>query len=199
MLKLLKLLLADSTLTELEQVFRCSPDLTYKLLLLVNSVSVGVREQIRDVRHALTILGRQQIKRWVQLALFTGENSTGAGSPLVEMATARAGFMEQIAKEHPVLRSTPSAPEHAFMIGILSLLDSIYQVSIEQIIADLNLSNDVSDALVNRKGIYGRMLELTETMESLELGAASMGLQELGISLDGIIASQIKAMSTKAT
>lgn len=199
MLKLLKLLLADSTFTELEQVFRGSPALTYKLLLLVNSVSVGVREKIRDVRHALTILGRQQIKRWVQLALFTSENSTGTGSPLVEMATARAGFMEQIAKEHPVLRSIPSAPEHAFMIGILSLLDSIYQVSIEQIVADLNLSDDVRDALVNRKGIYGRMLELTEKMESLELGSASIGLQELGISLDGIIASQIKAMSTKAT
>jgi EAL and modified HD-GYP domain-containing signal transduction protein len=198
MLQLLKLLLADATFTEMEKVFRGSPALTYKLLLLVNSVSTGVREKIRDVRHALTILGRQQIKRWVQLALFTAENAQGTESPLVEMATARAGFMEQLAKEHPVLGKIPDAPDHSFMIGILSLLDSIYQVSIEQIVSDLNLSDDVRNALVCRQGVYGRMLELTEMMEGLELGSAAIGLEELGISLDGIIASQIKALSSKS-
>ncbi|GAM07738.1 putative protein [Geobacter sp. OR-1] len=194
MLQLLKLLLADETYTAMEKVFRGSPALTYKLLILVNSVSMGMREKIRDVRHALTILGRQQIKRWVQLALFTTENSPDSDSPLVEMATARAGFMEQLAKEHPVLGKIHSAPDQAFMIGILSLLDSIYQVSIEQIVSDLNLSDEVRNALVSRQGVYGRMLELTEMMERLELGAASVGLQALGISLDGIIASQIKAL-----
>jgi len=195
MLKLLKLLLADATFTEMEKVFRASPPLTYKLLLLVNSVSIGVREKIRDVRHALTILGRQQLKRWIQLALFASENSMDNESPLVEMATVRAGFMEQIAKEHPVLGKIPFATDQAFMVGILSLLDSIYQVSIEQIVSDLNLSDEVKNALVNRQGIYGRMLALTEMMEHLELGAAAIGLQDLGISLDGIIASQINALS----
>jgi EAL and modified HD-GYP domain-containing signal transduction protein len=199
MLQLLKLLLADATFTEMEKVFRGSPALTYKLLLLVNSVSTGVREKIRDVRHALTILGRHQIKRWVQLALFTTENSQGTESPLVEMATARAGFMEQLAKEHPILGKIPDAPDHSFMIGILSLLDSIYQVSIDQIVSDLNLSDDVRNALVYRQGVYGRMLELTEMMERLELGSAAVGLEELGISLDGIIASQIKALSAKTS
>ncbi|MBT0664454.1 HDOD domain-containing protein [Geobacter pelophilus] len=197
MMQLLKLILADATFTEMEKVFRNSPALTYKLLLLVNSVSVGVREKIRDVRHALTILGRQQIKRWIQLALFTTENSQDIESPLVEMATARAGFMEQIAMEHPVLSKIHSAPDQAFMVGILSLLDSIYQVSIEQIVADLNLSDEVRSALVTRQGVYGKMLELTEMMERLELGSAAIGLQELGVSLDGIIASQIKSLSSK--
>lgn len=194
MLKLLKLILADATFTEMEQVFRTSPPLTYKLLVLVNSVSMGMREKIRDVRHALTILGRQQIKRWIQLSLFTAENSMDDKNPLVEMATARAGFMEQVASEHPVLGKTQYAADQAFMIGILSLLDSIYQVSIEQIVSDLNLSDEVRNALVSRQGVFGRILELTETMERLELGAATIGLQELGISLDGIIASQIIAL-----
>lgn len=199
MLKLLKLIIADATFTEMEKVFRTSPALTYKLLLLVNSVSMGVREKIRDVRHALTILGRQQIKRWLQLALFGNENSPDDKNPLVEMATARAGFMEQLAKEHPILSKTPYAPDQAFMVGILSLLDSIYQVSIEQIVSDLNLSDEVGTALVSRKGIYGRMLEFTEMMERLELGSASIGLQELGISLEGIIASQIKSLRAKTS
>jgi EAL and modified HD-GYP domain-containing signal transduction protein len=79
------------------------------------------------------------------------------------------------------------------------LLDSIYQVSIDQIVSDLNLSDDVRNALVYRQGVYGRMLELTEMMERLELGSAAVGLEELGISLDGIIASQIKALSAKTS
>lgn len=73
LLNLVQLLLNDSEIEEIERTFRTSPGLTYKLLLLVNSVSLGFREQIETVRHAITLLGRQRLKRWVQLALFVKE------------------------------------------------------------------------------------------------------------------------------
>ena len=194
-LRLLRLLISDASLEEIEKVFRVSPGMTYKLLMLVNSVSFGVREKIRDVRHALSILGRQQLKRWVQLTLFSSENSVAMDNPLVEMAAARAAFMEQLAQEHPLLIQDGTAADQAFMVGILSLLDDIYQISIEQIVSELNLSDAVKDALIGRKGIYGQMLEMTVLMERFELGAGALGLQEMGISLDSIIDSQIKALT----
>ena len=199
LLQILRLLIAESTMTEIEQVFRRSPTLTYKLLLLVNSVSMGVREKIRDVRHALTILGRQQIKRWVQLGLFaSGGESRDSDNPLIEMASVRAAFMEQTAAEIPALKGNRSAADQAFMIGILSLLENIYNISIDEIATSLNLSDEVRSALVERKGVFGRLLELTEMLESHEQAAAE-GLQELGIPLDGVIAAQIRSLSRQQT
>ena len=196
-LKILRLLLAEATLTEIEQVFRTSPGLTYNLLLLVNSVSFGMREKIGNVHHALSILGRQQLKRWAQLALFSSDKEPAASNPLIEMAAARATFMEQLAFEHPRLAGVYKATDQAFMVGILSLLGEIYHVSIEEVVSDLNLSDEVIAALIQRTGIYGELLEQTILIERLELGAGAIGLQKMGISIDRIIDLQVKALSSK--
>lgn len=192
-LKLLKLLLADALIAELDQVFRSSPTLTHRLLLLVNSVSVGMREKIGNVRHALTILGRQQLKRWVQLSLYSSENVESKDNPLFELAASRAAFMEQLAEQHPALKGRYGAADQAYMVGILSLLDSIYGVSMEEIVRELNLNEEVRAALVDREGIYGTFLDLTVRMERLELAEGAMALERLGLSIDGIIEAQKKS------
>ncbi|GAM09593.1 putative protein [Geobacter sp. OR-1] len=197
LLQLLRLLLADATVGELDRVFRGSPALTYRLLKLVNSVALGMREKIRDVRHALSILGRQQLKRWVQLSLFSADSTDAQDNPLLELASSRAAFMEHLVFQHPTLCKQYGASDQAFMVGILSLLDSIYQVSIEEIVTELNLSDEVRLALVHRQGVYGRLLELTLMMERLEVGGGAAGLQEMGISLDRIIETQIKSLSRR--
>ena len=94
LLKLMDLLMKEAELEVIERAFRESPGLTYKLLLLVNSVSLGLRGKIQNIRHAVAILGRQQIKRWVQLALFVPDTNSGPENPLVEFAAVRAAFME---------------------------------------------------------------------------------------------------------
>jgi c-di-GMP-related signal transduction protein len=87
----------DAEMEEIEKTFRSSPGLTYKLLLLVNSVSFVGLQKIQTVRHAISMLGRAQIKRWVQLALFATDDSHAMENPLVDMAAVRGGFMEQMA------------------------------------------------------------------------------------------------------
>ncbi|MSM38164.1 MAG: HDOD domain-containing protein [Geobacter sp.] len=193
LLKLLRLLLADATITELEQVFRSNPAFTFKLLMLVNSVAMGVREKIRDVRHAITLLGRQQIQRWVQLSLFSSVDGPQDNNPLMEMAAVRATFMELIAAEHPQLKGQRSAPDKAYMVGILSLMERIYQISTDEIVNKLNLSDEVRLALTDHAGIYGSLLEAAELVERLELSELASSLQQMGIPCELALASQLKA------
>jgi EAL and modified HD-GYP domain-containing signal transduction protein len=40
--------------------------------MLVNSIGVSTLKKIGTVRQAITVLGRQQLKRWVHLALYAG-------------------------------------------------------------------------------------------------------------------------------
>ena len=195
LLKLLRLLADDTDLGEVELTFRGSPSLTYKLLLLVNSVALGARQKIQSVRHALSMTGILQIKRWVQLVLFAADNEDSIENPLVDMAAVRAGFMEQLARAHPVLRYDREAPERAYMTGILSLLERIFDLSIEDVIVSLNLSEELIEALLERKGTYGRLLRAVEHIEELEFPAAAEELAAMGIPLDEMIDLQVKAFN----
>lgn len=193
LLRLLRLLNEDAELEEIEQVFRGRPGLTYKLLVLVNSVSMGLREKITSVRHAMAILGRQQIKRWVQLALFVTDDRQGLEHPLVELAAVRACFMEHLAGCHPLLKTVPGAAEQCFMVGILSLLETIYAISMEEVVSSLKLSGDVAGALVLRQGPMGSLLDLAERMEQSYCRIPAVTFEKIGIDQQDVQAALIKA------
>jgi c-di-GMP-related signal transduction protein len=194
---LMQQLSTDADYDEIEQTFRQSPALTYKLLLLVNSVSYSTREKIRTVRHAITRIGLDNLSRWVQLAIFADDGGTGLNSALLDMAAVRAAFMEEMAclRPHSSRLLRYAHPEQAFMVGILSMLKDIYDVNLNEIVAQLNLSDEIQDALISRGGDLGTLLCLAETIELLELDEAAEMLEKLDIALDSVIACQHKAYS----
>jgi EAL and modified HD-GYP domain-containing signal transduction protein len=181
LLKLMRLLAEDARTEDIEQAFRENPALTYKLLMLVNSVAFGHRHKIQGVRHAIAMTGRLQIKRWMQLALFAADGDDAFDHPLIDMAASRAGFMEQLAFVHPQLLLDVESPERAFMTGILSLMGSIYDIAVEEIIVNLNLNDEVAAALVSRSGHYGSLLRIAEHIEDLDMWSASVELISIGI------------------
>lgn len=198
LLKLMRQLMDDAEIEEVEKTFRSSPGLTYKLLLLVNSVSFVGLQKIQTVRHAISMLGRAQIKRWVQLALFATDDSHAMENPLVDMAAVRGGFMEQMAVACPRLRGNREAPDQAFMTGILSLLESLYDIPMEQIAGELNLSEEVQEALVHREGVYGDLLSLSEALEQVDFVRASELLGNLSIPYNTVMQAQMKAYNWQA-
>jgi EAL and modified HD-GYP domain-containing signal transduction protein len=193
LLKLMRLMSEDADIGVVEQAVGRSPGLTYKLLLLVNSVSIGAREKIQTIRHAVAMLGRRRISQWVQLALFASDDSRGLLNPLVEMAAVRASFMQHLASRHHHLRTDPEAPELAFMVGILSLLEKIYDISIEETVETLDLSIEVRDALISREGELGRLLKLAESMEHSFFRVTPEQLEELRFSQEDVLTAQVGA------
>jgi EAL and modified HD-GYP domain-containing signal transduction protein len=195
LLKLMRHLSDDADIGEIEKIFRSNPGLTYKLLLLVNSVSFAGLQKIKTVRHALSMLGRSHIKRWVQLALFATDGSQNTDNPLMEMAAVRGSLMEQMATACPQLRGIKEAPDQAFMTGILSLLEAIYDIPIQKISEELNLSDDVQQALTSRTGIYGNLLDMAEALEQADFIKVSELIGPLAIPYDIVIEAQLKAFN----
>jgi EAL and modified HD-GYP domain-containing signal transduction protein len=194
-LVLMKQLSEDAELSEIESTFKQSPPLTYKLLLLVNSVSIGRREKIRTVRHAITLIGLQYLKRWVQLALFASDDCESLDDPLLDMVAVRAAFLEELAKLHPRTKAVPNSSEEAFMVGTLSLLGDSFGLSLDEMITGLNLSDEIQSALVNRSGDLGELLTLAEMIERLELDQAAERLVHVGIALADVLKCQKKGYS----
>jgi len=199
LLNLLRLLMADADIREIEAAVKGSPGLTYNLLMLVNSVAYGLRFRIATVRQAITMLGRQQMRRWVQLALFgAAPGGTGLDDPLLDSAAVRATFMEQLAGRHPTLSGVPDAPEEAYMIGILSLLDRLYEVSMKDLVWSLRLSENASAALLRREGPFGELLSFVEKMERLEVDEALSQIHVLQMTREQILEAQWKAFAWKS-
>ncbi|GAB4294630.1 MAG: EAL domain-containing protein [Desulfuromonadia bacterium] len=194
LLKLFNQLLKEMEIREIEETFKQSPALTYNLLRLVNSVGMGLRVKIKTLRHALTVLGRRQLLRWVQLALYAAGDPRRKESPLLELASMRGRFMEVLSLKAQVSPNSLEFADKAFMTGILSLVDVLFDTTIDHVVSQLSVDEDVKQALSGREGVLGRMLLLCERLEKNDFSMVSKLLAELRIRNDTLIEAQLEAI-----
>ncbi len=159
-LVLLGLLARDADVQELEVPLKQDPELAYHLLKLVNSAAFGFTATITSFHQAITLLGRRQLQRWLQLLLYARQQDDGKINALLPLAAVRGAQMESLCKLRGGERA---AQDLAFMTGVFSLLDTLLGMSMADIIATLNLDPAVADALLERSGELGAMLALAES------------------------------------
>lgn len=194
LLQLLSLVMQDSDAEEIEQEFKRQPDLSFNLMRMVNSVASGVRSKVTSIRQGIILLGRKQLQRWIQLLLYTsarpGENMDNA---LMQTAAIRGKFMELIAMvEFPNDREYH---ENAFMVGILSLLDVLLYMTMDEIVNALNVPERVQIALLRREGTLGQIIALVEANEKGDVVVVRNMLSKLGfLQLSTLIKLELEAV-----
>jgi len=198
MLRLLGSLKDEAEFDEIEEIFKTSPELSYNLLKLVNSVYIGLREKIRSLRHAIILIGLGKLRRWVQLAMYAGSDSREGAHPLLEMAAVRGRLMECLIMERHTLPRGSDAVDAAFMTGMLSMLDALLGVPIEDVIQQLRLSDEIALALLKREGELGVLLELTENLEQTKLDEVQLLVEKIGITVSSLLAAQLDAYNWRA-
>lgn len=198
LVRALGLIMGDVEIKDIERVFKESPDLTLGLLRLVNSVGMGLARKIGSLHQALVVLGRRQLQRWVQLLLYA-QDTGGTANPLMQMAAVRAKIMELLSQNHADRRhASDEAKDHAFMAGILSLVDVALGSNMDDILNQLGLVDEVRNAILKREGFLGKLLLLTEKLETEEFEAVDALLKELGISSSNLREAQLAAMQWAA-
>ena len=160
LLALLGLLARDADVQELEVPLKQDPALAYHLLKLVNSAAFGFTAPITSFNQAITLLGRRQLQRWLQLLLYARQQDDGKINALLPLAALRAAQMESLCQ---LRGGDRAAQDLAFMTGVFSLLDTLLGMKMPDIIATLNLDPAVSGALLERSGELGAMLALAES------------------------------------
>jgi EAL and modified HD-GYP domain-containing signal transduction protein len=194
LLRLLGLLMEDADTVELEKAFKLEPGLTVNLMRLTNSVGSGVTTQITSLRHAITVLGRRQLQRWLQLLLYTNpQGSTAAPfNPLLQMAATRGRLMELLAD--PIQPKNREFADHAFMVGIMSLMPALLEVAIEEILGQLPVAERVKEALLERTGPLGQLLLLAQSTEAADTDTGGRALA----ALPTVTAQQVSACLAQA-
>ncbi len=195
LVRLLGLVLDDAETAELEKVLKQEPGLTMNLIRLTNSAAAGMRTKVTSLRHAVTLLGRRQLQRWLQLLMYSDPDGSGNASPLMQLAATRGKLMELLAAK--IKPGDQQSGDKAFMSGIMSLMPALMSVPMEEILSSLNLGNDVHEALASRCGSLGTMLKLTEALEGDEAGQTCHDLtaEFVGLDADAVNACLAEALT----
>ena len=163
LLRLLGLVLVDAESAEIEQALKQAPNLSANLLRLTNSVGTGVPRRIRSLNHAIVVLGRRQLQRWLQLLLFSSPSGEEPiTTPLMALAATRGRLMELLA-----VRGLGDArlADQGFLTGVLSLVPALVGVAMPELLRQLSLEPAIAAALIGREGKLGTMLALVEELE----------------------------------
>ena len=178
LVRLLGLVFEDADTTAIEAAFKTEPGLTVNMLRLTNSVACGLSINITSLRHAITILGRRQLQRWLQLLIFTTpKGGTQGVNPLLQLAATRGRVMELLA-ERVVPRNREFA-DHSFMVGIMSLMPTLLGIQMADILGQLPVALRVKQALMDYAGQHGLMLRLVEATEQPDSSALEEPLSHL--------------------
>jgi EAL and modified HD-GYP domain-containing signal transduction protein len=179
LLRLIKLVADEADQARLDAAFRTEPALVINLLRLTNSVGVGARARITSVRHAITVLGRRQLQRWLQLLLFSRDaNVDLAHNPLLQLAALRGRFMELLVEKlHPGQRDLG---DPAFITGLMSVVPAALGMSMTDVLSQIAVGNDVRLALTHREGTLGKLFALTEHYDDNNIAGVQALLSPYG-------------------
>lgn len=179
LLRLIKLVADEADEARLEAAFRTEPGLVINLLRLTNSVGIGAKTRINSVRQALTVLGRRQLQRWLQLLLFSGGTKIDiTHNPLLQLAALRGRFMELLAEK--LYPEQADLRDSAFITGLMSVMPAALGMSMTDVLAQIAVGNEVRLALSHREGAVGRLFALIEHYDDNDIAGTRALLAPYG-------------------
>ncbi len=140
-------------LRKMEEVIKSDPALCYRLLRFLNSYAFCLRTTITSIRHALTLLGEHQVRRWIAVACVSvaADNSSQC---LLSSALMRARFGEALAAK------TGCRSYDLFLLGLFSMMDTILGIPLEQLLTKVKVPPDTEAALLGKSNRLRDILDL---------------------------------------
>jgi EAL and modified HD-GYP domain-containing signal transduction protein len=145
---------------KLTDIVKNDLSLTYKLLRLINSPAFYRHTEITSVNQALTLLGINEIRKWITLIMLR-DVSSDKPDEVIKVSLNRAFFAERAAGYFNLEART----NEAFLVGLFSMIDAIMEKPLFEILDELPLKEDVKSALLGMRNPFHELLRLARFYE----------------------------------
>jgi EAL and modified HD-GYP domain-containing signal transduction protein len=152
---------------EIENVIKVEASICYRLLRYLNSAVFTFSTEIHSIRHALSLLGEREIRRWVRLVATLGA-AQDKSTELVTLALVRARFCELLS---PKIKHGDS---DLFLLGLLSLIDTILEMPMATVLENIAIDQETKSVLL---GGASRLRPLYQLMLAQESGEWQQGAE----------------------
>jgi len=173
----------------LEEIIKRDFSITFKLLKLVNSAAFYSRNRITSIKHALTMLGFKELRKWFSLMMV---RDAGEDQPneLIRMSLIRARLAESL------LKSTvhKKRASEGFLLGLFSMIDVILDRKMVEVIDDLPLEPDIIAALYNEESTFLGILKMIQLYEHGEWELVRQHLAEYDLDFLAISTYYLEAI-----
>lgn len=166
---------------EISEVISSDVALSYKLLRLLNSASVGLRTRVSSILMAVTYLGEDNLKQWISVLALRGI-SNEKPLELVRMSLVRARLGEILAPSF----TPPMDAKNVFMTGLLSLLHIALDKTKEEMLDEIPVADKIRASLLSDDGPYSELLEFYKDYEHANWNEISRFSRKYGVSCETI-------------
>lgn len=136
---------------DLEEAISFDVSMSYKMLKLINSPFFGFSNKVDSIKHAIVILGRNQLRSWASMIAMSKLDDRP--SEMIQIAMTRGKMCELLAEQ-----ANLGSIETYFTAGMFSALDILMEREIKSLIEPLPLSTEVVAALLKREGVMGEAI-----------------------------------------
>ncbi|MCJ8539052.1 diguanylate phosphodiesterase, partial [Enterobacter cloacae] len=130
----------------------------------------------------LRYLGENQLRRFVAVVVLASAGNDTVDE-LYPLSMMRGKFCELIAEKMPA----PGLAENAFMCGLFSLLDTLLELPMAELMKQIAVPQAVSQALCHQEGVLADMVTLCRHYEQQEWEEAARIANGLGLSDDDVV------------
>jgi EAL and modified HD-GYP domain-containing signal transduction protein len=166
-------------LNGLERLIKSEASVCYRLLRYLNSATFSFQKEIHSVKHALSLLGERDVRRWVRLiaAVGAGQDKT---SDLVLSALVRGRFGELLSPR------VSHGESDLFLLGLLSLIDAMLEMSMDAVLERISLDHETKAVLLGRPSVLRPVFQLMLAHESGEWAAAAALGEQLNLNAEEV-------------
>jgi EAL and modified HD-GYP domain-containing signal transduction protein len=148
----------DIDFDHLETLVKKDIAISYQLLDYINSAFFGFTNKIRSIKHALALLGLEEVRKWLSVTALANVTDEKTRS-LIQTSLTRAHFMERLAKPAEKSESV------MFLIGLFSLIDAFLDRPMQDVLQNLPLAEDIKATLLGEQTEMRKLLDLAIAYE----------------------------------
>ncbi|MDD3816366.1 MAG: HDOD domain-containing protein, partial [Desulfocapsaceae bacterium] len=165
---------AEFEVGDIEKLVNQDISISFKLLKYLNSAYYSRLQPISSIRQAIAYLGERGTRLFVSL-IATSKLSDHKPDELIRTSCIRARFLERIGED------CNQDKGDLFMLGLFSLLDAMLDASMEVLMTQLPISEEITDALVHNSGSLFPYLQLIQLYEAGEWGKLDRAMGALNL------------------